>query len=306
MARCVGGLAAALGMLLALVSSLPPPSCPPACAWDAHRKCCGVWSPSPDPEHAGTCQCPAGVLFSAGVDNDMVLQREPAKAAVYGALLEQEAVVEVTVTSDAASYTSYTVQAEVLPAPVWSGPAGANYSASWKAYLRPTPPGGNYRITVKCTERCGTGSGANATTRNEATIERATFGDVYFCSGQSNMALPLQHTFSAKQLQAEMMAGKYDNLRWFQFGGMSAPHNGHQNFPTWTQQSGSMTYVQFGSEESHSWFNSSFAAAVAPRCEHHHDMQPPCQGGEHIDVGPLQVSLLVQRLTVPVFLHHHH
>ena len=93
------------------------------------------------------------------------------------------------------------------------------------------------------------------------------------------MALPLTHTFSARQLQSEMVAGKYPKLRWFQFGGMSAPHNGHQFAPTWTQQSGSMSYSAAGSQTTHTWFNSSFGASILPRCEHH-QTQPPCQPGE--------------------------
>jgi len=65
------------------------------------------------------------------------------------------------------------------------------------------------------------------------------------------MALPLTHTFSARQLQSEMVAGKYPKLRWFQFGGMSAPHTGHQFSPLWTQHEGSMSYQPFGSGTNH-------------------------------------------------------
>ena len=282
----------------------PPAPCPPACAWDGHRKCCGTWAPSPDPETPGTCSCPPSVLFSAGIDSDMVLQRQPAKAAVYGLVLEAGATVEVAVSPAGGGGGAYTVPAAVQPATTWAGPAGANYTASWKAYLKPAPAGGSFSITVKCTSSCGTGAGGGS--RDTATIERVTHGDVYFCSGQSkyvqqlsipfstlsetscwdSMALPLTHTFSAGQLQAEMRAGKYDRLRWYQFGGMSAPHTGHQFAQTWTQQSGSMSYSAASSQTTHTWFNSSFGAAILPRCEHH-QTQPPCQPGEHVDEGPL-------------------
>lgn len=101
------------------------------------------------------------------------------------------------------------------------------------------------------------------------------------------MALPLTHTFSARQLQSEMVAGKYPKLRWFQFGGMSAPHTGHQFSPLWTQHEGSMSYQPFGSGTTHTWFNASFAGAIKPVCEHHRDQNPPCGPGEHTDEGPL-------------------
>ena len=118
----------------AAAASAPPPPCPPACAWDPHRKCCGVYDGID-----GTCSCPAAVLFSVGQDSDMVLQRAPAKAAVYGSVLAlgAGAKVEVTVSGAAAlggrgHAPQYTVQAEVLPSPTYHAPGGANYSASGK------------------------------------------------------------------------------------------------------------------------------------------------------------------------------
>ena len=83
------------------------------------------------------------------------------------------------------------------------------------------------------------------------------------------MALPLTHTFSAKSLQAEMLAGKYNKLRFFQFGGMQAPSVGHQPSPTYTQHNGAMTYTPFGGQPAHTWFNATFSAAIPPVCEHH-------------------------------------
>jgi hypothetical protein len=147
----------------------------------------------------------------------MVLQREPAKAAVYGSVLEPGATIEVTVSSSGAGAPSYTIAAAVMPAATtYHGPAGANYTAEWKVYLKPAPAGGSLTITAKCTQGCGSGGANGGGVRDVATIERVTHGDVYFCSGQSNMALPLTHTFSAKSLQAELLAGKYSQLRFFQ------------------------------------------------------------------------------------------
>lgn len=66
--------------------------------------------------------------------------------------------------------------------PTYSLPGGAaNYSASWKAYLKPAPAGGEYTITAVCTG-CGV-----SVERSTATIHRATYGDVYFCSGSRHL-----------------------------------------------------------------------------------------------------------------------
>jgi hypothetical protein len=246
----------------------PPAPCPPACGYDQQHKCCGVYTSSAG---GGSCVCPASVLFSAGIDNDMVLQRAPAKAAVYGSVLELGAAVEVTV-EGGSGMGAYTVQADVMPAGSNKyALGGVTYGASWKAFLKPASAGGSLTITAKCTAGCGTG--ITRSSRDEASVTRVTHGDVFFCSGQSNMALPLVHTFSAKNLQAEMLAGKYNKLRFFQFGGMKAPSVGHQLTPTYTQHSGAMTYKPAGSAMSHSWFNATFVAAVPPSGDKH-DLGP--------------------------------
>lgn len=79
----------------------------------------------------------------------------------------------------------------------------------WAASLKPAAAGGALTISAS-------NGGVNGT----ATIERITHGDVFFCSGQSNMALETYYTFSADSLKAEIAAGKYTNLRHFMNGGM--------------------------------------------------------------------------------------
>ncbi len=209
----------------------PPPHapCPPACLWDEHFRVCGQTSRLENGTTVGTC--PQALVFSVGFDSDMVLQRAPAKAAVYGQLFQagasdqavEGASVAVTVSeyaalsaplaaaaarmchndrtasftharvpsADRAGGSSYTIQAEVAPIPTYSLPGGAaNYSASWKAYLKPAAAGGEYTITAVCTG-CGV-----SVARSTATIDRATFGDVYFCSGSRNL---LQSCVSGSQ-----------------------------------------------------------------------------------------------------------
>jgi hypothetical protein len=137
--------------------------------------------------------CPQALVFSVGFDSDMVLQQAPAKAAVYGEMVGggDGASVSVTVSPAGGSGgSSYTVKAVLSAAPTYCLPnnpthlttssCAANYSASWKAYLKPTPAGGDYSITAVCTG-CGT---EDSSARSTSSIHRVTFGDVYFCSGR--------------------------------------------------------------------------------------------------------------------------
>ena len=56
------------------------------------------------------------------------------------------------------------------------GATTAPAPATWKVLLRPTPAGGSYTITIKA-----------AGVDTPLLLRRITFGEVYFCSGQSNM-----------------------------------------------------------------------------------------------------------------------
>lgn len=139
--------------------------------------------------------------LSAGFSSDMVLQMAPAKAAVYGFGLGPVSV-KVSGTDGAGDAVLYTVTAITA-----TGTGGG--APSWKAFLRPHPAGGSVAITAK--------NGRGATVE----MQRATFGEVFFCSGQSNMALSTFYTFSADTARAAFSSSnKYSQLRLFQFGGM--------------------------------------------------------------------------------------
>jgi hypothetical protein len=95
----------------------------------------------------------------------MVLQRAPARAAVYGWLGNSshpsaEVQVHVAGTSTAGEREAgYTVEASV------------DATGKWKALLEPTTAGGNYTITARCVARC----------EGEIAISEVTFGDVWYC-----------------------------------------------------------------------------------------------------------------------------
>eukprot|EP00039_Didymoeca_costata_P005967 m.86252 g.86252 ORF g.86252 m.86252 type:complete len:759 (+) comp13049_c1_seq1:108-2384(+) len=78
---------------------------------------------------------------------------------------------------------------------------------AWKAVLAPMTAGGSYTIEAK-------------TPNTVISISRVTYGDVFICSGQSNMALAINHTFSKPALDAKISSGIYHNIRIFQYGDM--------------------------------------------------------------------------------------
>lgn len=81
--------------------------------------------------------------------------------------------------------------------------------------------------------------------------------DVYFCSGQSNMALFGEVSYSAKTLQAQMQRGRYANIHYFQFEDMSGGRigAGGSYTPLWTRQTGASSF------NGSTWFNGSYGAS---------------------------------------------
>ena len=82
-------------------------------------------------------------------------------------------------------------------------------SSTWHRPLRaadatPHAAGGDYNVSARC-EGC--------TVPGEATLEHVTFGDVWYCGGQSNMALKMLHTFSRNVSRDKVLAGAYANIR---------------------------------------------------------------------------------------------
>ena len=78
---------------------------------------------------------------------------------------------------------------------------------TWKVLLHPTAAGGDYTITAACT-----GCSAEDTITS-ASIKHVTFGDMWYCTGQSNMWLPVQYSFSRNRTVAAIAGGKYANIR---------------------------------------------------------------------------------------------
>jgi hypothetical protein len=143
----------------------------PSCALTSSND---IWGPDPCPGRPKTlavqAQCDSGrhcyaISFNSTLGDNMVLQQQPAQAAVFGVVTGATTNVTVTVTDQAAGGGSYTVAAVV-------GQGG-----QWKALLTAAPAGGNY--TIAATATC-------ATEQVTATVANVTFGDVWYCGGQSS------------------------------------------------------------------------------------------------------------------------
>lgn len=176
---------------------------------------CGAWTEgcnSPPPPYG------FGMSFWHTLGDNMVLQQGPAAAAVYGIATPTATAITVTVT-DEASGVNYTVKATlgvnathqpIGPAFAGLGSAAPGPYFAWKALLKPQSAGGNYTVFAECTGCTGTGDFSNDTLAN------VTFGDVWHCSGQSNMWLPLSSSFNINETIGNITAAtgfKYRNIR---------------------------------------------------------------------------------------------
>nr|XP_017534975.2 sialate O-acetylesterase isoform X1 [Manis javanica] len=115
-----------------------------------------------------------GFRFASYMDNYMVLQKEPAGAVIWGYGISG-ATVTVTLCQDQ----------ETIMKKVTSVKAHSN---SWMVVLNPMKPGGPYEVMAQQTL-----GRTNITLR----VHDVLFGDVWLCSGQSNMQMTVLQIFNA-------------------------------------------------------------------------------------------------------------
>jgi sialate O-acetylesterase len=150
----------------------------------------------------------AGFGFSGVFGDSMVLQRSSpknpsARAAVYGGGAAAGSAVKVALSpTDAATLRLATSE-------TFSTTAGED--GSWKVLLAPKPAGGSFTVTA-------TSSGGE-----KAVLTDVTYGDVWFCSGQSNMELNMHFTFEKNDSYAAVAQDKYTNIRFFHLGHNPSP-----------------------------------------------------------------------------------
>ncbi len=166
----------------------------------------------------------------------MVLQQAPAAAAVYGFL--EPGATGVTVTISSGGHDLYTVEAKINATQQPFGPGFGprpcdkancppynmepfrpfNFPLpTWKALLRPTPAETNGTVFSVRAVCVGCTSG-NAT----LTLSNVVFGDVWYCSGQSNMWLSVHNTFT-RNISATNIH-QYANIRLMDGSSGSVPY----------------------------------------------------------------------------------
>eukprot|EP01121_Diplochlamys_sp_Union-15-3_P000221 TRINITY_DN10225_c0_g1_i1.p1 TRINITY_DN10225_c0_g1~~TRINITY_DN10225_c0_g1_i1.p1 ORF type:complete len:488 (-),score=93.08 TRINITY_DN10225_c0_g1_i1:60-1523(-) len=131
-----------------------------------------------------TISCQALPFISSALGSHMVLQRAPDRAKLWGWTSPGQTVF---VFFNGKNYTS-------VPGP-----------AKWVVTLDPTIAGGPYTITVRTSDNS-----------MEAVLSDVMFGDVYICSGQSNMQFATNQVYNA---EAEVEAAiNYPLIRLFTVG----------------------------------------------------------------------------------------
>jgi len=189
--------------------------------------------------------------------DNMVLQQHPSRAAIYGFLGDSCASIQVSIYNEETQaldvFTDAMINSthqpfgkdygarpcskrdcppnDMRPFNPWNHPL-----ATWKVLLWPMPGGGNYTITAKCLVGCSS--------CQTASITNVTFGDVWYCSGQSNMWLPLLYTFSRNESIAKIKDGKYSNIRIMAGSSGNAPYGSDEHFnPGYGRKGGSNPWM---------------------------------------------------------------
>mmetsp|Transcript_6150 Transcript_6150/g.10527 ORF Transcript_6150/g.10527 Transcript_6150/m.10527 type:complete len:623 (+) Transcript_6150:479-2347(+) len=125
-------------------------------------------------------------LISPVFSDQMVIQRDR-RIAVYGMLKQDETCVHVHLMGNSKSEQGDT-RVE---------------NGEWKSYFKPKR-GGPANYTIRATTK---GCGGPGRTQQLSGI---LVGDVFYCSGQSNMALGMQWTFNRNQVNRELASGSWD------------------------------------------------------------------------------------------------
>ena len=181
------------------LSLAPNMTCPCAKAPCPNPRCpCVPWSfgcPGYDPAFDLT-----KVSMAGNFGDNMILQRAPQRSSVFGTATPG-ANVQLTLTSPAGF--SFKAKAAVV-----SYPQHKEHHGTWKVLLPARKANlRGYTLTLEC-------PGCTNTTGTGAKL--VSFGDVWFCSGQSNMEDPVSQSFARNGSFAAADAGVYDRLSLFQ------------------------------------------------------------------------------------------
>ena len=132
--------------------------------------------------------------FDSTLSSHMALQQAPARAAVYGTIDSWRIALDMELPEVVVSVASHDSQGTHR---LYTTHAMVNMTGGvlrWVAYLRPTA-GGSAEFAIHAGER-GDGGGT--------TLWHVVFGDVWLCTGQSNMAVALRQSLNREDVLAKM------------------------------------------------------------------------------------------------------
>jgi sialate O-acetylesterase len=130
--------------------------------------------------------------FANYLQDHMVLQRAPQRAVVWGF-------------GDPSTITTLTINDKIYTTMSQSEPANSQNESIWSVTLDPVSDEGPFDIHVSQPLANGT--------LVTITIQDVLFGDVWICSGQSNMQMTVSVIFNASEEIAN--AGNYPKIRLF-------------------------------------------------------------------------------------------
>ena len=142
----------------------------------------------------GSLSCGSSLCFASGFGSGGVLQRAPARAAIYGSSPLPCSTLNLWLNASDGSSSR-----------IFHGSTAADLT--WKILLDPMAMGGNYSLDISCAE-----------TSQRSVISDLTVGEVIVCAGQSNEWLPLWFTEERNLTTAAVIDGKYSNLRLWRGG----------------------------------------------------------------------------------------
>eukprot|EP00912_Choanoflagellata_sp_UC4_P000343 UC4_evm6s209 len=156
--------------------------------------------------HLSTRTVTNGLRFSSVFSDNMVLQRATlANPGIRSTIFGDNAVPGETISAELVLNSK--------AATVERQNAQAYTDGSWKIFFAPHHAGGDYIIRV------------HASTSEPAMLENVTFGDIWFCSGQSNMELNLHFTFEKNDTFEAVANGDFENIRFFHMNHNPRPYH---------------------------------------------------------------------------------
>ena len=162
---------------------------------------------------APSLSCGTDLCFASGLSSGAVLQQSPASAVLYGSVNKNS--------PSGSAVTVFLNASDRSTSQIFHGVVATD--GTWRVQLSPQSVGGNYSVKATCEACAGV---------KTATISDLTFGDVFYCGGQSNMWLPLWFTFARNATTIKVLNGSYSNIRLWRggLGQVSAPGGGSGNW----------------------------------------------------------------------------